>query len=240
MRFNRKNRPINILQKLIFHFFFAFCFYCQNIVGQILTQDSVRLKGIANMKLDTARNSISVKDSIEKKPFKIIPKLATKRSAMVPGWGQIYIKQSWFVPIIYGGFATSGYFIVKWQKNYKNFRNAYFAINEENDRRQAVATETGTSAVLLDKYPVKYKGVLTDFSIANLKSGTNYYRRNRDFTILLVPVVWAINILEVNVAAHLKSFDMSDDISMKLQPTFQPEPFSGLPTAGAKVVFAFK
>ena len=240
MRFNRKNRPINILQKLISLFLFAFTFFCQGIFGQISPRDSMRLKGLANMKLDTSKRSIAVKDSAEKKPFKIIPKLATKRSAMVPGWGQIYIKQSWFVPVIYGGFATSGYFIVKWQKNYKNFRNAYFAINEENDRRTASAKETGTSAVLLDKYPVKYKGVITDFSIPNLKSGTNYYRRNRDFTILLVPVVWAINILEVNVAAHLKSFDMSDDISMKLQPTFQPEPFSGLPTLGGKVVFAFK
>jgi Family of unknown function (DUF5683) len=235
------DRSVNILQKLIFIFLFTFLFFSQNVTGQISAQDSIRLKGISTMKMDTVKVAkILNLDSTAKKPFKIIPRLATKRSAMVPGWGQIYIKQGWFVPVIYGGFATTGYFIARWQKNYKVFRTAYFAISAENDKITAEAKKAGTIPKLLDKYPVKYKGEITEFSIANLKSGTNFYRRNRDFTMLLVPVVWAINILEVNVAAHLKSFDMTDDISMKIEPSFQPNPFNGLPTAGGRVVFAFR
>lgn len=213
-------------------FFLFFCLLCQTCICQISAIDSVRIKAIEAMKNDTAKfvkdttmlNVLLQKiDSTHIKPFKINPKLATKKSAMLPGWGQVYAKQYWFIPIIYAGFGASAYSILFNAKRYQAFRTAYFLASD---------TKATEGEVTINKVTKKY-------SVSVLKLGTNYYRRYRDLSWLSIPVVWAINILEINVAAHLKSFDMSDDISMKIEPSFEPS-YTGLPTLGGKVVFAFK
>jgi Family of unknown function (DUF5683) len=218
---------------LLFFLIVAF----QNSYSQISAQDSLRIKGMAAMIKDTSLfNQINKKDSIVKPIFKIIPKVATRKSAILPGWGQIYINQKWFVPVIYGGFVADAYFIIKWGKKYRAFRNEYFRVNQFNDdiKPNDILTKKLTSG------KVALNGVTNTYSIDYLKQGTDFYRKNRDVSWMILPVIWAANVLEVNVAAHLKSFDMSDDISMKIQPNFEPNPFGGFPTAGGKIVFAFK
>jgi Family of unknown function (DUF5683) len=238
-----------MLKKIFVIFFFLII--SKNIFGQITAQDSLRIKGIALMANDTLKKlPFSRIDSLPKKPFKINPKLATKRSAILPGWGQIYIKQFWILPIIYGGFAVNGYYIVDWNKKYKAFKNEYFRVSAANDliteqnkiiaERNNKMNENEPTKPLLTQGEVTIKGNTATYSLANLKAGTSGYRRNRDGSILILPVVWALNILEVNVAAHLKSFDMSDDISMKFEPTFMPNPINGLPTVGGKLILAFR
>lgn len=233
----KKSKSIPFMVKFKFTFLFLFLFIAVKSFGQISAQDSLRIKGMSALAKDTLQKlPIPKIDSLVKKPFKINPKLATKRSAMVPGWGQIYIKQYWILPVVYGGFAVNGYFIVRWNKNYKAFKNEYFRVSAYNDN----ITEKKLNEPLLTTGNVTIKGSTTTYSLANLKAGTSFYRRNRDGSILILPVVWALNILEVNVAAHLKSFDMSDDISMKFEPSFAPNPINGMPTFGGKMVLALR
>ncbi|MES2796766.1 MAG: DUF5683 domain-containing protein [Bacteroidota bacterium] len=210
---------------------FLISILAQNIFGQLSTQDSIRLKGIAQIALDTVRNKdLSKIDSLKKikTPFKINPKLATKKSAMIPGWGQAYAKQYWFIPIIYAGFGASTFGILYNGKRYQILKKAYFETSAAN----ALDPTITKGKITLNK--VDY-----ELSIANLKQYTNYFRRNRDLSWLSIPVVWAVNVLEINVAAHLKSFDLSDDISMKFEPSFEPT-VTGMPSLGGKVVFAFR
>jgi Family of unknown function (DUF5683) len=207
------------------YLFFFLLFFCLNSFGQITKEDSLQINKYVNKGKDSLANSqILLPDSVHQKPFKINPKLATKRSAMIPGWGQAYIKQYWFIPVIYAGFGASTFGILYNGKRYRILRKAYFE----------------TSAANLTEGKVTLNGKDFPLSVNNLRQYTNYFRRNRDLSWLSIPVVWAVNILEVNVAAHLKSFDLSDDISMKFEPSFSPNPINGLPLVGGKMVFAFK
>lgn len=216
--------------KYQFTFFFILFIISGKIFGQISAQDSLRIKGMATIAKDTLPNMELPKiDSISKKPFKINPKLATKRSAMIPGWGQAYAKQYWFIPVIYAGFGASTFGILYNGKRYRILKKAYFETSAAN----ALNSQITTGKVTLNNKEY-------ELSIQNLRQYTNYFRRNRDLSWLSIPVVWAVNILEINVAAHLKSFDLSDDISMKFEPSFEANSLNGLPSVGGKVVFAFR
>lgn len=214
-------------------------FFASHVTAQISSTDSLRLKAIAEMakdtlkKIDLSKIEISKTDSLKLEKatnatYKISPKIATKKSAMIPGWGQAYAKQYWFIPVIYAGFGGSAFGILYNGKRYRTLKKAYLETSAANALNPTITTGKFT----LNK--TEY-----DLSIANLKNYTNYFRRNRDLSWLSIPIVWAVNILEINVATHLKTFDMNDDITMKFEPSFEPT-FTGLPSFGGKVVFAFK
>lgn len=205
-------------------------FSITKLLGQSQRTDSVFINANKNAILsDSSKNkAVSHSDSI-KKPFKVNPKLATKKSAIIPGWGQAYAKQYWFIPVIYAGFGASTFGIIYNAKRYQILRKSYLETSAAN----ALDANVTTGKITLNNKEY-------ELSIANLKQYTNYFRRNRDLSWLSIPVVWAVNVLEINVAAHLKSFDMSDDITMKIEPSFTPNPFTGLPSVGGKMVFAFR
>lgn len=205
---------INFLIALLFLFVALPDGFGQNL-------DSLQNKPLMVLDGDSLRKKLTQKDSLT--PKKIDPRVATRKSAILPGSGQIYIKQYWFLPAIYGGFGACAYMIAYNGKRYRAFREAYFATSE------AQASE---GEVTINGVPKKY-------SISTLKLGTSVYRRYRDLSWMVIPVVWAVNVLEVNVSAHLKTFDMSDDITLKIQPSFSPGA-NGMPSLGLKTVFAFK
>jgi hypothetical protein len=209
--------------------FIIFCTFLPKVFSQRSIQDSLRINALSKVAADTAKKpAIAPRDSLVKKPFKLSPKLATKKSAILPGWGQAYAKQYWFIPVIYAGFGGSAFGIIYNGKRYRILRKAYF----ETSSAFAKDNSASTGTVVLNNKTY-------NLSIDNLRQYTNYFRRNRDLSWLSIPVVWAVNVLEINVAAHLKSFDMTDDISMKFEPNFEPS-FTGMPTVGGKVIFAFK
>ena len=78
-----------------------------------------------------------------------------------------------------------------------------------------------------------------DYNQDQLNNIVSSYRRNRDGSYLLLAVTWAANIVDANVTAHLKTFDLTDDISLKIQPTFS-NPDVLQPIFGAKLTLAFK
>lgn len=213
-----------------FAFFFFLFIISGKLFGQMSAQDSLRIKGKVAMAKDTLLKIDQPKsDSLSKKPFKINPKLATKKSAMIPGWGQAYAKQYWFIPVIYAGFGASTFGILYNSKRYRLLKKSYFETSAAN----ALDPNVTKGKITLNKKEY-------ELSIQNLRQYTNFFRRNRDLSWLSIPIVWAVNVLEINVAAHLKSFDLSDDISMKFEPSVVPNPINGLPTMGGKVVFAFR
>jgi hypothetical protein len=80
----------------------------------------------------SAKDSSTVnqlKDTSNKKAVKVFnPRLATIRSAMVPGWGQIYNKKYWKLPLVYGALGTTAGVFIYNVKNYKLLRLAYLAV----------------------------------------------------------------------------------------------------------------
>lgn len=122
------------------------------------------------------------------------PRKATLLSAALPGAGQVYNGKTWKVPILYAGILTDVYFIQYNNRRYENFREALFALD---------AGET-------NQFP--------SLNRAALVRNVDFWRQNRDLTLLLLLGIYALNLVDANVDAHLSGFDVSDDISLKVAP----------------------
>ncbi len=150
---------------------------------------------------------IAVKDSSVIK--KHDPRKATRRSAMIPGWGQAYNKEYWKIPIAYGVIAipVSLYFYNNdW---YKKTKFAYEA------KYKAEVNKDSTDYNLMDP-------LLKPLSSNSLQSYRNSFRRDRDYSILWFIAAWGLNVIDATVFGHLKDFDVSNDLTMNVKPLFNP------------------
>jgi hypothetical protein len=152
---------------------------------------------------------------------------------MVPGWGQFYNRQYWKLPLVAGAFAVNIYFIVQNNNKYLYYREQLKGAIDAN-----VTTKTVYLYDTKDDIDLT-KRVSRDYSQDQLSNIVSGYRKNRDGSYLILFAVWAANIVDANVTAHLKTFDMTDDISLKIQPTFS-SPDIMEPVFGAKLILAFK
>lgn len=142
------------------------------------------------------------------------PKTALLRSLVVPGLGQAYNKKYWKIPIIYAALGTSVYFIIDNNRQYNEYKQAYI------DRSNG----------LEDDYP--------QYTDDNLITLIDFYRRNRDFSVILTAGIYMINVLDAMVDAHLYEFDVSDELSIKVSPHVQFTPQSGYnPAVGFTLKF---
>ena len=134
-----------------------------------------------------------VSDSLQVKPaFNILaPAKAAFYSAVLPGLGQAYNKQYWKIPVVYAAIGAGVYFYMFNDKEYKGFRQAYF------DRKNG----------LPDEYPQYTEDVLI--------KAQDYYRRQRDTAMLLTILAYALNIIDANVSAHLKQWNVNDNLSFE-------------------------
>ncbi len=127
-------------------------------------------------------------------------KKATTLSMIMPGAGQFYNRSYWRIPFVVGAFATMGY-IVDWNnRGYQRFKLAY----------QLVADDDATT---VDEFNGRY-------SANFLKNIKNQYRRNRDLAIIGMAGVYLLNVIDAHVDAHLKDFDVSDDLTLNISPEF--------------------
>lgn len=192
---------------------------------------SIKVDSSFSIKKDTVIQKLSKKDSL-KKYYKIIPRLSTIRSAMVPGWGQVTNQQYWKLPIVAGAFAVNIFFIIYNDTRYHYYKN-YLGLTYTTDGNPFPITSVN---VPIYNDP---NSTTRDYDQAQLNNIVSSYRRNRDGSYLLLAITWAANIVDANVTAHLKTFDLTDDISMKIQPTFS-SPEISQPVFGAKLTLAFK
>jgi hypothetical protein len=142
------------------------------------------------------------------------PKKATLLSAILPGAGQIYNGKSWKVPILYAGILTDVYFIQYNHKRYERFRDALFALDKGEP----------------NQFP--------SLNRAALVRNVDYWRQNRDLTLLLMLGIYALNLVDANVDAHLSGFDISEDLTLKIAP--QIGTLSASSTTGFSLTLQFK
>ncbi|MBK8806634.1 MAG: hypothetical protein IPO21_08310 [Bacteroidales bacterium] len=139
-------------------------------------------------------------DSAEKKHS---PKLAAILSAVAPGAGQIYNRKFWKVPIVYVVFGVLGYGINYYSSNYHDFRHLY-----------KMSTEHPDWVVVKDNQ--KYSNL-------DLKSQRDFYRKYKDLSILITAAWYFLTIIDANVDGHLYNFDMDDDLTFQISPSYQTE-----------------
>lgn len=137
--------------------------------------------------------------------------------SLLPGAGQVYNGQAWKIPIIYGAFATVGYFAYYNYDRMVTFKDEYLYRVNNNDT---------PSLADYASYPTS--------SIYNL-----YNSYNRDFQLMVIIAagVYLLNLVDAYVFGHLYDFQIDDNLSLSLTPGMQLSPLGPQPTLG--LTFSF-
>ncbi|HEY4650614.1 MAG TPA: DUF5683 domain-containing protein [Pontibacter sp.] len=156
------------------------------------------------------------------------PAKAALFSAVVPGLGQAYNKAYWKLPIIYATGGVLGYFLISHNNNYQDYRKALL-IRVDGDPNTR------------DKYAdSNIYGEARQNGTANLERARNFYRRNRDFTILLSIGAYGLQVAEAYVHAHMKEFDIGENLAIRVQPNVLQVPAQGAYTPGLSLTLYTK
>jgi hypothetical protein len=187
----------------------AWYFIAILIVGQMF---SITASG-QQIKGDTV-----VPDSILEKQHS--PVKAAVMSICLPGLGQVYNKKYWKVPIIYAGLGIMTYFIVTNAGNYSKYKKAYIeSVNNDT---------TG-----------QYQDLVNKYSEQDLLNAREYYRRNLEMTCIITGVWYILNIVDAAVDAHLFTYNISKDLSLKVDPVFMGPVMSRNFTSGIRLSLRF-
>ena len=144
------------------------------------------------------------KDASTKKTVPLFePRKATIRSAIAPGWGQIYNKKYWKLPLVWGALGTTAGIYFYNVKYYRSLKQAYI-YRSDNDP---------TNDILVDQ---EYRNL----SAESIRSYRNSFRQSVDYSVLFFILFWGLNVVDATVDAHLKAFDVSDDLSLQLKPGY--------------------
>lgn len=132
---------------------------------------------------------------------------ATIYSAVLPGLGQIYNRKYWKIPIVYGGFATLGYFINFNNEQYVTFKRAYSDLIDNDPY-------TTSYLDLKNVNPTFLRADKISAFTENLRGAKDNWRRYRDMVVIGTAVFYALNIIDASVDANFFNFNISDDLSM--------------------------
>jgi len=163
------------------------------------------------------------------------PHKASFYAAILPGLGQIYNKKYWKLPILYGGIAASGYAIHFNSKYYKKYRSAYrdFIIQDPGNKSYLEFIPPGLSES--DVIGGPYEGWFEEA----LERKKQYYKRYRDLSYFIMVGVYIVQIVDAAVDAHFYNFSISDDLSLRVNPTIMESSHGDYGGVGIQLNFKF-
>ena len=150
------------------------------------------------------------------------PRKATLYSAVLPGLGQAYNKKYWKIPIVYAGFGVLGYFIYFNAENYNEYKQALVDFIDEDSNTNSYLNligpnvDPGTFDPSLGS-PL-YRQDNEEWFKTQLENNMNYYKRYRDLSIIISIGWYVLNIIDAAVDAYLFDYDITDDLSMRIDP----------------------
>ena len=178
--------------------------------------DSTRINGNeieyitkdANIKIQTS--NVSIGSTIRTKK---VPSTAALYSAALPGLGQLYNGRYWKAPIVWVSMGVGVYATIWNQKNYN---------------------------VFLEAYRIRLSGGVDDYFVVlkdeeQLISWMDFYRNQRDLSVIITIGLYALNIIDAYVDAHLLNFEISDDLSMRVEPSVFPDAVTHNNTYGLRL-----
>ena len=137
------------------------------------------------------------------------PTKALWLSLVLPGAGQIYNRKYWKLPIIYGGFLGCAYALTWNQMMYRDYSQAYLDIMDDDPNTKSY----------LDMLPPRYDITGREDQFKTIfKRKKDFYRRYRDLSAFCFIGVYLLSVVDAYVDAQLSEFDISPDLSMKVEP----------------------
>lgn len=178
--------------------------------------------------------SLSHRDSV-RLYFKPDAMRAVWMGAIIPGYGQIYNRSYWKLPVVYGAFFGCAYAITWTNGTYQDYKTAYRDILTAD----VITNDPSNSyiAILPEGYTLDRVGGASTWT-NTLKNRQNTYRRYRDLSIVASVVVYALSLIDAYVDAQLFDYDISPDLSMTIDPGLYQE-FNGGKTAELHLAIRF-
>ena len=182
-------------------------------------QDTTRVAG-----QDSAAVVLSHRDSV-RLYWKPDAMGAVWMGAIIPGYGQIYNRSYWKLPIVYGAFFGCAYAITWTNGMYTDYKTAYRDILTDRDNgTRSEDPDKSYIAILPEGYTISRVGGFDTWT-TTLSNQQNRYRRYRDLSIVAAVAVYALSLIDAYVDAQLFDYDISDDLSLQLDPTLNHDPF---------------
>lgn len=142
------------------------------------------------------------------------PAKAAFYSAVIPGLGQAYNKSYWKIPLVYGAIGTSMYFYQDNNKKYEKYRDAY---------KSRLAGNTDDEYSYLDDN--------------RLIAAQRFHKKNREYSLMFAIGFYILNIVEANIDAHLKQFNVNDNLS--IAPDILQNEMNNRPQMGLTLQYKF-
>ncbi|MFT3933812.1 MAG: DUF5683 domain-containing protein [Chitinophagaceae bacterium] len=208
-------------------------FFCLLLIGSLVCFFAAAQKKDSTGLRVTEVQSVGVKkvmlDSTGKK--KHDPHKATMHSLILPGWGQAYNRSYWKIPIVYAALGITAYIFNDNRIWYNKTKYAYFyTINRGTADSSKFQLSNITDPAL--------RSFAINGDSYSLQLYRNEFRKNIDYSVLFFMFFWALNVVDATVDGHLKDFDVSSDLSMRIKPSFTPMPNAiGFSSIGLSVVF---
>ncbi len=211
-------------------------FFCVSAKGQVIdtltgadriSKDTFNMQDTANIPrgkqepLSKIQEPVVIKDST-RLALEELTRTAVRKSMIIPGWGQLQNGRWWKVPIVVGGFAGLAYSYDFARQNYRKF------LKEAQYR----TVNPGPNEFLFPEF--------AGYSTEGVIQAKDFYRRNRDLSILGGLGFYAIQLIDAYVDAKFFRYDISDDFSFNVKPSFEPVPWAFAytkPTVGFKLAF---
>lgn len=159
----------------------------------------------------------------------LAPSKAAFYSAVLPGLGQVYNKRYWKIPLVWGAIGTGTYAYLYNDDLYDRFRDAF-------KRRRAGFTDDefwdlNTTDGVIPTSP--------NLSNEALQDAQERYQRDRDLALLITIGLYALNIIDANVDAHLKQYNVNEELSFRMQPYLEANPITRDPHYGMAFHISF-
>lgn len=165
--------------------------------------------------------NVLVEEPLAYEPYDALaPARAAFYSAVLPGLGQAHNGKYWKIPIAYAGLGVGVYFYLNNDKQYDRYRSIY-------KRRLAGYTDDEFTT------PQGVQRVTDD----GLIRAQRFYQRNKELSLLVIAGIYALNIIDANVDAHLQQFNVSEDLSLK--PALNFDEYTGKTGYGLSLNFNF-
>ena len=184
------------------------------LIITLLLGANVYLSAQYGSKPDSNNNISLVKDSLKELVLvdvnskkKHIPRTATIRSAIIPGWGQAYNHEYWKIPIVWAAIGIPIYTFFYNNSYYKKTSYAY------GIRYRQFVNPIDTN----DLHTIDPE--LKKLDLNALQFYRNSFRKDRDYSVLWFLILWGVNVVDATVFAHLKDFDVSPNLSLHITPS---------------------
>lgn len=165
---------------------------------------------VDSMKLTLKTDTVAKRQKRDWSTWRPNAKRALWLAIVLPGAGQIYNRKFWKLPIVYGGFVGCAY-AMRWNNQmYRDYSQAYLDIMDDDPNTQSYNQFLHLGAKIDNSNIERYKTIF--------KNRKDRFRRWRDLSFFCLVAVYALSVVDAYVDASLSEFDISKDLSLKVEP----------------------